>query len=694
MGTMNKMRENTKFVLWFLVIAFGVIWVLQDSGGLDVIGQVGPDVGSVNGESITYEEYQLAIDGQTQNYQNQTGESMPPQMLDQTRDRVFNQLVDNKLRVQEMDRLGLEVTDAELLDMVQGDNPHPMIAANFGDGQGGIDRALLQNYINNPDAVEYWIWLDNYLRSERLREKLDKLIAGTVRISNQDVITEHVRRNRKVDVRYVARRFTSLVDDEISYDDGDLRRFYNDHKEEFERKRSYSLSYVTRSKSPTRADSVAILSELEDLRESFASTEDDSLFLNRNGSERPYTEAFFRPDELDESIADVVFADAEVGHVVGPIISGNEAHIVKILAVRPPEEQAVRASHILFRAAESNGEARSEALSDAQDALRRARSGEDFAELARELSDDGSAGNGGDLGWFGPGRMVKPFEEAAFAATVGRVVGPVETQFGYHVIKVSDRATVEAQIADFALTLLASVATLTRIRENLEDLQYFADEANDFEGEAVSGNFNLLTVQVEAEQTFIPGIGVSRALMNFLETAKVGDISPVIELDSDFLVAAVDEIQSEGYRPFEEVRAQIEPRLRNELKSAILAERMQSALGTGIDGLADALDTSVQVAEQLSFSNMIVSGIGRDPIFVGTALGLDEGEMSGVITGQNAVYVIHIDRREEPGVLTDEAREALSIQLLTQRQNIVRSQWITFLHDEADIVDNRRLFLQ
>ncbi len=694
MGTMNKMRENTKFVLWILVIAFGVIWVLQDSGGLDVIGQVGPDVGSVNGESITYEEYELAIEQQSQNYQNQTGESMPPQMLDQTRDRVFNQLVENKLRMLETERLGLEVTDAELVDMVQRENPHPLIAANFGDGQGNIDRTLLQNFINNPDAAEYWLQIDNILRSDRLREKLDKLIAGTVRISNQDIIAEHVRRNRKVDVRYVAQRFTSLPDDEISYDDGDLRQFYDEHRDEFERKRSYSLSYVTRSKSPTQADSMAILGDLEDLRESFASTEEDSLFLYRNGSERPYTDAYFRPDELDESLSEAVFADAEVGQVVGPIISGNEAHIVKILDVRAPEEQAVRASHILFRAAESNVGARSKALRSAQDARRRAGRGEDFSDLARELSDDGSAGNGGDLGWFGPGRMVKPFEEAAFAATVGRVVGPVETQFGYHLIKVTDRATVEAQIADFSLTLRASVATLTRIQDQLDDLQYFAEETDDFSGEAARRDYTILTIQVEDQQTFMPGIGVSRALMNFLETADVGDVSAVIELDGDFLVAAVDEIQPEGYRPFDEVRAQIEPRLRNELKSRILAERMQSALGTGIDGLAATLGTSVQVAEQLSFSNMVVSGIGRDPIFVGTAFGLEEGETSDVIVGQNAVYVIHVDKAEDAGVLTDEERARLSAQMLAQRQNIVRSQWITSLHDEADIVDDRRLFLQ
>ena len=131
MGVMTKMRESTGAILWILVFAFGVIWVLQDSGGLDTIGQVGNNIGSVNGDPITVDEYNQAVDQQVQSYQNQTGDSMPPQMLDQTRDRVFNQLVEARLREQEMERLGLGVSDDELVEMIQGDDPHPIIKAYY-----------------------------------------------------------------------------------------------------------------------------------------------------------------------------------------------------------------------------------------------------------------------------------------------------------------------------------------------------------------------------------------------------------------------------------------------------------------------------------------------------------------------------------------------------------------------------------
>ena len=298
MGMMNKMRESTGVVLWILVFAFGVIWVLQDSGGLDVIGSQGTNVGSVNGDPISFEEYSLAVDQQVQNYQNQTGNTMTVQMLDRTRDQIFNQLVDNKLRTQEMNRIGLEVADEEIVELVQGENPHPIIAFNFGDGTGNVDRALLQNFIENPDARLDWIQIEDYLRNERRRSKLDGLILGSVRVSSGDVDFEYEQRNKSVDVSYVAARFGMISDDEISYDDGDLRAFYNDHRDEFERNRAYTLAYVAISKDPTSGDSAAVFSDIEELRAAFEETEEDSLFLLRNGSERPYADVYFKPNEL------------------------------------------------------------------------------------------------------------------------------------------------------------------------------------------------------------------------------------------------------------------------------------------------------------------------------------------------------------------------------------------------------------
>ena len=400
MGTMNKMRENTGVVLWILVFAFGVIWVLQDSGGLDALGvNTGADIIVVDGDPISYDEYSRALDAQIQQYQAQNDESMPPQLVDLTHERVFEALVEDRLREHEMERLGIEVTDDELYEMVMGDNPHPVIQMYFGDGQGNVNRELLLNYIENPEARQEWLQLEEYLRSERRRAKLENLISATVRVSEQDVLDEYQKRNRRADARYVALRYAALPDDSIQVTERDLRDFYDEHEEDFERKRTYTLDYVSMSKEPTAQDTSLIVGELERLRPRFGTTENDSLFITSNASERPYTSAFFRADELDPDLAAVVFEDPAEGKVIGPIVVGEEAHLIKITGLRPAEENAVQARHILVRAPEGNAQERAAARQKAQDLKARIAAGEDFAAVAREASDDpGSGARGSQLG--------------------------------------------------------------------------------------------------------------------------------------------------------------------------------------------------------------------------------------------------------------------------------------------------------
>ncbi|AEN74028.1 PpiC-type peptidyl-prolyl cis-trans isomerase [Rhodothermus marinus SG0.5JP17-172] len=694
MGVMNKLRENTGVILWILVISFGIIWVLQDSGAFDVVGRTGDTIAEVNGDPISYQEYVRAVEAQMQAYQQQTGEAPTPQMSDLIREQVFNALVEERLREQAMERLGITVTDDEVVQMVLGDNPHPIIKAYFGDENGNVNRALLQNFIDNPAAREDWIRLEEYLRAERARQKLEQLLLATVRVSDQEVEEEYRRRTLRADARYVALRYAEVPDDSVTVTESDLRRYYNEHRDDFQRKRTYRVAYVTLPKNPTAEDTSQVLEELNRLKERFAQTENDSLFLARYASERPFTDAFFRRDELDPALGDVVFDDPQPGKVVGPVVAGGLAHLVKIRAVRPSEETVIRARHILIRAPEDNPEARQQARQEALELKRQLEQGADFATLAREHSDDpGSARRGGDLGWFGRGRMVEPFEEAAFSAPIGRVVGPVETRFGYHLIEVTGRSSVEVQIADLAMRPAPSLATLNRIQERMEDLAYYAEESGDFEGEAQRMGLQVQEMRVEEDQQFLPGIGQSRAVLNFLAGADEGDVSQVIELDDRFIVLQLVEVIPKGYRSFEEVREEIRPRVLLEKKKEVQVARMRRALQQhGFDGLAEALGTTVQTVTQLSYNQTLIPGLGREPRFVGTVFGLQEGETSGVVEGENAAFVVQLAKLYEPPPLGEQMREQIRQQLLNQRRQQVLTQWLAALREQADIKDYRRRF--
>jgi peptidylprolyl isomerase/peptidyl-prolyl cis-trans isomerase D len=696
MGVMNKLRDNTGVILWILVLAFGGLWVLQDAGTFDALQNINAtNIATVNGEAITVEEYQRALDAQLNQYQQQNGEAPPPQMVDQIRDRVFTGLVEQKLQEQEMRRLGIEVSDDEVYELFQGENPHPLMQQLFNDGKGGLDRTLLQSFVADPDNREQIIEIENYLRTVRQAEKLDKLIGATVRVSNQDVLTEYQYRNRKVDARFVALRYATIPDDSVKAQvtDKALRDYYTEHREDFKQKKSFTLSYITLSKNPTQADTSALREDLEQLKARFASATDDSTFLVQNGSETPYTADFVGRGQLDPAVGDAVFADLLPGAIVGPVFGGGQAHLIKVLDVRPASETATRARHILFRFPPGDEAAKTAALQQAETIKRQIEGGASFAEMARTHSTDGSAELGGDLGWFGPGRMVAPFEQAVNAAPIGRVVGPVETQFGLHLVEVTGRSNQEVRIADYALRITPSAETLSNIQERLDDLQYFATENGQFDEEAQRQRLAPKEVQVEAEQQFIPDLGNSRILMTFLETAKQGDVSPVVELNDQFVVALVKEVTPEGYRSFDDVKNQLEPRVRTNIKAKMQLDRMQAAYqGNDLDRLATALGVQVETVTGLAMNTAVVQGLGRDLKFIGTAFGLKQGQTSRVVEGENAVYILQVTQVTEPPAMTDAERDQLRQQLTSQRQGQVRNRWLTTLREKADIQDNRRSF--
>lgn len=699
MGTMTKIRENTGVILWILVFAFGVIWVLQDSGGFDVIGaNPGQVIISVNGDPISYEEYNRALDAQVESYRQQTGEAIPPQRLDLEHERVYNSLVDNKLREQEMDRLGITVTDPEVLELVMGNDPHPLIKAYFSDGQGGVDQALLQNFIDDPTASEQWLALEEYLRVDRRQQKLNSLISATVRVSDADILDAYNKRNTRYNARYFSLRYADIRNDSIEVTDQDLRKYYNENKEDYKREKTFTVRYAFVRKDATPEDTLATIEDVEKLRNAFETADDDSLFLVRYGSERPYSSAFFNRSDLEDHLSGELFDDPEPGKIIGPVVDvdGTHVHMMKILEVRPAEETVIKARHILVRPSDQSDSQKQAARSRSQELKRRLQAGEDFAELARAESDDRASGEeGGDLGWFGDGKMVKEFQDAAFAARVGQLVGPIESEFGYHLIEVQDRAQDEIRLADFAQTIRASNATLTQAEERLEDLQYYASETGSFESEAERMGFALEEVQAEADQQFVPGIGNSRALMNFLATSDVGDISEVIELDASYIVATIAEIIPEGYSPQDEVENAVRTRAILEKKKDRQRELLESAYQQGgFDGLAEALGTTSRLASNLAFNNPTVSGLGREPAFIGTVMGLEVGEDSGVIAGNNSVFVVQLESVDVPMEMSDEERLTTRESLLNRRRSRVQSQWITSLREQADIEDQRSAILQ
>ena len=216
MGTMNKLRQNTGVILWILVISFGVIWTLQDSNVFEVAGQQTRNIAVVEGTPVPYEEYQDALQQQRDQVRQQAGGEIPPRMESMIEERTFESLVNNRLMEQEMDRLGIAVSNAEVENMVYGTNPDPFIRQQFADSTGQVNRQLITNVARNPETKQSWLQIEDYLRNKRRSEKMNTLIGATVRVTEQEVLDTYRQRNMEAAANYVALRYAAIPNDSVT----------------------------------------------------------------------------------------------------------------------------------------------------------------------------------------------------------------------------------------------------------------------------------------------------------------------------------------------------------------------------------------------------------------------------------------------------------------------------------------------
>ena len=343
-------------------------------------------------------------------------------------------------------------------------------------------------------------------------------------------------------------------------------------------------------------------------------------------------------------------------------------------------------------------------FSTAEDLLSRARGGEDFAELAREYSSDSGSGvNGGDLGWFGRGQMVAPFSDAAFNAEKGDLVGPVLSQFGYHIIQVRDR-----RMQDEKEELLASHILLD-IKLRPQSINTIRNRANIFSFDAIDSSFARAaamhdmvvhsTSPLTIEDKFLPPpVGLLRRAVHFGFDAEVGDISAVLQSEATFVVARLAQVQKRGYRPLDEVRGGISRALKQEaakgqtdLIMANIVEQLK--MGATLQAIAD----SIPEADTRMGFNSIISGsfpfIGRSNSLTGVLRALELGETSAPIALERGQVIVHLIRRDEPDwVKFESVRLSNYATLSARRMTEAWGVWVADLRRQATVIDNRHAF--
>lgn len=339
------MRGATGPVLWVLVFAFGILFMLQDTDVFSVL-QAGPtNLGEVNGQPITQSDYNQRINAYTEQYTQQNG--VPPSIEERERFRemVWDQLIVELALQSEMKKLGIQVSDREVVDAIIGENPDPLIRQIFGTPDGGIDRATLRALIEQPEMRNDWIMIEDQIRENRMQQKVNSFMQSAVMVTRREVEQEYLRENSRASVSFVRFPYSNISDSEVELSDSDIEAYYRQNSGDFEREKTWEFSYVSFSKAPTQEDTLRSKENIAELREDFATTSDDSMFVQLNFSTTDFDGSFKSRDEVREPYT-VVF-DLEEGEVSQPLIDENQVAIVKNIERRGDEVRHAVISRVI-----------------------------------------------------------------------------------------------------------------------------------------------------------------------------------------------------------------------------------------------------------------------------------------------------------------------------------------------------------
>tara|TARA_B000000557_G_scaffold262976_1_gene264843 strand:- start:162 stop:1922 length:1761 start_codon:yes stop_codon:yes gene_type:complete len=340
---------------------------------------------------------------------------------------------------------------------------------------------------------------------------------------------------------------------------------------------------------------------------------------------------------------------------------------------------------------------------EAEDLIFRLKDGEDFATLANQYTEDPSNfrdpsnPRGGSLGWFSPGQMLPAFSDAAFSANVGDIVGPVITQYGYHIIKINRIKKNNEKNQVNASHILLSVKAGKDTKDNLNNISsLFSLEAseNGFTKQAELNNLEIFeTSGLVKESIFIDDLGPVRAAVNFAFKNNPGSISDSFQNDDYFFVFQMDSIVEESFQTFEEVKDQIKNKLRLDLiKSEIkkIANQIDINDDSNFKSIANENPTFEYIEKSKSKLNGSFLSVGKSNYLIGALSNSYVGQVIGpipTVRGQAFVRVLNIDEINQANY--DQMKESIKFSLLINRQNISWDDWILSLRDNAKIKDYR-----
>ena len=697
MAVLSKIRERSALMIAVIALAL-FAFIIGDLFQNGTFSSTSKDVGSINGKDISFEDFRIKVSNVEKSGQGITSTAAA--------NRVWEQEVSVALLTSEFDKLGLRVGEKHIIEILKADQnigQNPM----FLNAAGMFDLNKFKDYFKaNPEQASF---LKEREKDAELNAKY-QIYSTLVKAANYTTKAEgklkYEMEANKANFSYVGALYSSIKDSEVKVTDDEILEYMKKNPKRFKADETRSIEYVLIEDKPSKEDLAEVKSKITSLLSGsvvynqatgkndtvagFRTTANPIEFVNSN-SDIPYDSSYVAKKDLPAVDAEQLYNLAP-GAVYGPYVFGDYYCISKSLGRKVGVN--AKASHILisYEGAQVPNQrekrTKEEAKAKAEEVLAQVNANpEGFMMLAFQYSDDSSAQQGGDLGYFGPGQMVKPFSDFVFNNGIGKI-GLVETQFGFHIIKVTDKQDG---------VRLATVAQKIEPSEVTSD-KAFA-QATKFEMDAADSDFNKVAkamklavvpaVSVAAMDENFGSLGNQRAIVRwaFGEDAKVGAVKRFEIANVGHVIANVKSIDDSGFAPIDQVRPYVETKLKNAKKAEILKAKMTAS---SLEAIAKATASKVENAVNVTLDNPVLNGgVGQEPKVVGNAFALAPNKISAPIEGNTGVYVVKTTSIVKAPAVKDVAPYVAKLK--AQSANDV-SRVLPALKDIADIKDNRRQF--
>jgi peptidyl-prolyl cis-trans isomerase D len=661
MAVIGTLRQKLGGLL-ILVIAFAMLaFILMDMGGKGNGSVRGTGIAKVNGEEISYEAFSERLKTNETFSQNQSqGQALSEEQKESIRNSTYNELLTEKLKAAVYSSLGITVGDAEKKAMLfEEDFQHPSITSSFKGENGQYSAANFKQYLETlsvPDPSSglsaeekraQWANFEKAIYKERADNKYNKLIQKSTNVPTWMAQALYNNDNLKVTAEYVYLPFSSVADDAISYTDADLTSYLSKHAKAYKQMASVNIKYVVYPIVPSTDDIAAVSSWMNDKFAAWQTSENDSLFIMAS-SETKWSNVYESKDELTNQFADSMFI-APVGTFFGPVQGKNQFTSYKLLD-RKAIADSLKVRHLLIS---GDGYESQEIALATIDSLRQLiiEEGVPLASLTAQFSqDESNALDGGDLAWVRPGEMVGPFNNAIFFDMKPGDVRLVYTQFGAHFVEVYSwgTTTTAVKVATLNKSIFASEETTNNI---FAEASLYSGNNRSKESFVASSDKIKDAVGVSTKANTIQGLrGNAREIIKWAFKSEKGEVSAPFMVGESFVVALQDGNAEEGEASLDNVRLLLEAEVIKAKKAAVLLAKVN---GSDLNSIASSNSVSVQAANDVSMTNVALAGIGNEPKFAGTALGLPVNTVSKPLVGENGVFVLKTTVKSAAPAATD-----------------------------------------